>query len=174
MEADHRAIASTKIAPSRLGVRACRAQWAIDRRTKIGKRLERAMVELAHLHQIEADIANPLLRRAAELSIIAEDGRRALIRRKPGANVADVVKAENLSARAARDLANVASGRPNATPSLAAYLAEIASNCDATSLPLDESGKAAGEICEAAATPASTEADAPAGEPMAPLDEHAQ
>jgi hypothetical protein len=67
--------------------------------------------------------------RAARLAIIAEQmGERAL-RGEPvdaGApTLSDLVKAENLAARAVRELANIARREPDGSPSLRDYLATL-------------------------------------------------
>jgi hypothetical protein len=110
MHADSSQCAVTKSAQRPLGVRARRAAWPLDSRTRASRKLRRLVADLGVRFGINAD--DPLLLRAAELSLAAELARRELIRGTPGASAEALVKLENLAARAARDLAIKVKAKP--------------------------------------------------------------
>ena len=124
MHADNGQLASTKSAKRPLGVRARRAAWPLDARTRESRKLRLLATELGHRFSVSAD--DPTLLRAAELALAAEIARRQLIRNAPGASAEAVVKLENLARRAALDVSNKARAKPNAGPTLREYLASRA------------------------------------------------
>jgi hypothetical protein len=104
------------------GVRARRAAWPLDGRTKESRKLRRLVADLSRQFHIAAD--DPLVARAAQLALAAEQARRRLIRNLPGSSVEGLVKLENLARRAALDVANKARAKPNAeADELGTYLA---------------------------------------------------
>jgi hypothetical protein len=124
MHGDSSQCAVTKAAARRPGVRALRRSWALDRRTSTAKRLHAIMLDLARQHGIAFDINDAALRRAGELIIAAELGRRDLIRERGGINVDLLLRLEGCAARACRDLASNAHAKPNAeADELGTYLA---------------------------------------------------
>jgi hypothetical protein len=102
--------AVTKCAQRPPGVRARRARWPLDGRTRQSRQLRRLVRELATRFNVDAD--DLALQRAAQLSLAAELARRELIRGAPGASAEALVKLENLAARAARDLAIKVKAKP--------------------------------------------------------------
>jgi hypothetical protein len=121
MHADSTDLVAAKPAAHRLGTRARRAAWPLDARTRESRKLRRLVAELGARFGISAD--DPLLLRAAELNLCAEQARKQLIRGTDNVGIENIVKIENLSARACRDLAAKAHAKPNGEPSLAQYLA---------------------------------------------------
>jgi hypothetical protein len=121
MHADSSQCAVTKSAQRPLGVRARRARWPLDGRTRESRKLRALVADLSRQFHIAAD--DPLVARAAQLALAAEQARRQLIRNAPGASVEGLVKLENLARRAALDVSNKAKDKPNGEPTLAQYLA---------------------------------------------------
>jgi hypothetical protein len=116
-------VAAAKPAQRPLGVRARRARWPLDGRTRESRKLRALVADLSRQFHIAAD--DPLVARAAQLALAAEQARRQLIRNAPGASVEGLVKLENLARRAALDVSNKAHAKPNAGPTLQEYLASI-------------------------------------------------
>jgi hypothetical protein len=114
-------VAAAKPAQRPLGVRARRARWPLDGRTRESRKLRALVADLSRQFHIAAD--DPLVARAAQLALAAEQARRQLIRNAPGASVEGLVKLENLARRAALDVSNKAKDKPNTGPTLAEYLA---------------------------------------------------
>jgi hypothetical protein len=121
MHADSANFAVTECAQRPPGVRARRAAWPLDGRTKESRKLRRLVADLSRQFHIAAD--DPLVARAAQLALAAEQARRQLIRNAPGASVEGLVKLENLARRAALDVSNKAKDKPNTGPTLQEYLA---------------------------------------------------
>jgi hypothetical protein len=125
LHADSTNVATTKPAAHRLGVRARRAAWPLDGRTKESRKLHALVADLARQFRVAAD--DPLVARAAQLALAAEQARRQLIRNAPGASVEGLVKLENLARRAALDVSNKAHAKPIGTePDLQTYLRQRA------------------------------------------------
>ena len=124
MHADSSQCAVTKSAQRPLGVRARRARWPLDGRTRESRKLRALVADLSRQFHIAAD--DPLVARAAQLALAAEQARRQLIRNAPGASVEGLVKLENLARRAALDVSNKAKDKPSNGPTLAEYLASRA------------------------------------------------
>jgi hypothetical protein len=121
MHADSSQCAVTKSAQRPLGVRARRARWPLDGRTRESRKLRALVTDLSRQFHIDAD--DLLLQRAAQLALAAEQERGRLLRNIPGSSVEGLVKLENLARRAALDVSNKAKDKPNTGPTLAQYLA---------------------------------------------------
>jgi hypothetical protein len=81
---------------------------------------------LADLNGQFGSVATPLLQRCAELQVCAEQARARLVRGDPGVTIDEIVKLENLSARARRDLQARTRAQPTSGPTpLATYLAGL-------------------------------------------------
>jgi hypothetical protein len=97
----------------------------LDGRRRAAKRLRVIAANMeAQLPSPLSDPMRALVKRASELALAAEMARGQLVRGEPVA-IAEVVKLENLSARALRDLHNRAGRAKDVTPSLAEYLASL-------------------------------------------------
>jgi hypothetical protein len=121
MHANNANFAVTECAQRPPDVRARRAAWPLDARTRESRKLRLLATELGHRFSVSAD--DPTLLRAAELALAASIARRELIRGAPGASVEGLVKLENLARRAALDVSNKAKDKPNTGPTLQEYLA---------------------------------------------------
>jgi nucleotide-binding universal stress UspA family protein len=84
------------------------------------------MLDIARQSGVPFDIGDALLRRAAELAVAAEVGRRALIRGEAGINVDHVLRLEGISTRAMRDLCSKVKANPSDELDLQSYLASVA------------------------------------------------
>jgi len=162
MLADCSADANQKTCRKPVGVRAKRARRVFDGRTQRAKRLRSIAGELAQ--QFGLDESDQKLARAAELSFAAEQARRALIRRDPGADVAVVVKIENLAARAARDLVALAKAKPGANQRSFRDRLVQEREVNVGTTALDASAEAAGSFCGPTAAPVLDGAKIAAGE----------
>ena len=115
-------IASRSTADSiSLSPRRARNAAGLDGRVRMARRLKAVLAELtAQFGSVEI----PLLQRCAELQVCAEQARARLVRGDHGITIDEIVKLENLSARALRDLQARTRREPTsgATP-LAEYLA---------------------------------------------------
>jgi hypothetical protein len=131
--ADNREDSATKGAQRPPGVRAARRNWGLDRRTNTSKRLLATMKDLARQCDVAFDANDALLRRAAELAVAAEVGRRDLLRgANNGINVDLLLRLEGCAARATRDLAARARAMPSTEPTpLQDYLRQRAASADA-------------------------------------------
>jgi hypothetical protein len=155
-------VATTKTTTKPLGVRARRARWPLDGRTRESRKLRALVSDLSRQFHIAAD--DPLVARAAQLALAAEQARRQLIRNAPGASVEGLVKLENLARRAALDVSNKAHAKPNGEPDLQTYLRQIATDESANAI----SGSSDNDITT------SSEAETLTSEAVAPADEAAQ
>jgi hypothetical protein len=73
----------------------------LDGRVRMARRLKAVLAELSAQY---GDVERPLLQRCAELQLLSERARARLVRGEPGTTIDEIVKLENLSARALRDL----------------------------------------------------------------------
>jgi nucleotide-binding universal stress UspA family protein len=153
MRAHSAEVAATNPTARPPGVRASRRAWGLDRRTAASKRLRVVMQDIARQSGVPFDIGDALLRRAAELAVAAEVGRRALIRGEAGINVDHVLRLEGISARAMRDLCSRARAKPSDEPDLQSYLASVAAE------------EAAAAVSDAAGVKSRGDAETLTGEP---------
>jgi hypothetical protein len=110
---------------ARLSPRRARNPANLDGRFRTARRLKAVIIELKEQVGVTED--TPLLLRAAELQVCAEMVRARLVRGEAGIAIGEVVKLENLAARALRDLrARVApsAAKPQQSP-LQQYLANL-------------------------------------------------
>jgi hypothetical protein len=87
----------------------------LDGRLRMAKRLKAVLGELTAQY---GDVETPLLQRCAELQVCAEQARARLVRGEPGITIDEIVKLENLSARALRDLQARTKRGPTSGPTL--------------------------------------------------------
>jgi hypothetical protein len=119
-----------------LSPRRARNIAGLDGRLRTARRLKSALAELVAQF---GDAETPLLQRCAELQVLATSARARLVRGDTGITIDEVVKLENLSARALRDLrARTKRGPPSAGPTLAEYLAAKGAAAEPEDEPEDE------------------------------------